>query len=129
MAEHPNVTVLRSAYEAFAKGDVATLAQLLDEDIVWHESTRGFEGDYRGLDQVLALLGRFGQETGGQMSISIHDVLASDDHAVILQNTTISRKGRTYTGQYADVFHVQGGMLAEHWHLAVDPKADDEFWT
>jgi ketosteroid isomerase-like protein len=61
--------------------------------------------------------------------ISIHDILADDDHAVILHDTTLTRKGRTFTGQYADIYHLRDGKITEHWHLAVDPKANEEFLT
>jgi len=32
--------------------------------------------------------------------------------------------GRSLTARYADVYHVRDHKLAEHWHLAFDPKAD-----
>lgn len=127
MSEHPNAAILRSAYEAMAKGDLS-FGEALDDDIIWHESTAGFEGDYRGRDQVMALMGRVFQETGVQMtSLSIHEVLASDDHAVILIEATLTRQGRTFVAQYVDVYHMRNGKATEHWHMAVDPKADAEF--
>ena len=58
-----NAAIVRSAYEAFANGDGAALAGLLDDGIAWHEPTPGFEGDYHGRDQALALLGKVVQET------------------------------------------------------------------
>jgi len=61
--------------------------------------------------------------------ISVHDILATDNHTVILHDTTISKGDRTITGQYVDVYHLKDGKLSEHWHLAVDPKADEEFFT
>jgi predicted SnoaL-like aldol condensation-catalyzing enzyme len=79
---------------------------------------------------VLALLGKIFQEAGVQMShITIHDILANDDHTVILHETTLTRKGRIRTAQYADVYHVRNGKATEHWHLAVHPKAEEEFLT
>ena len=130
MTEHPNAAIIRAGYEAIEKGDAAPLAALLDDDISWHESMPGFEGDYHGPGQVLALFGKIFQETGLQVSrISIHDILANDDHTVILHEDTFTRKGRTRTAQYADVYHVRNGKATEHWHLAVDPKADEEFLT
>lgn len=128
MAEHPNAAIIRSAYEALEKGDGATFAALLDDDITWHESTPGFASDYYGRDQTLALLGRVFQETGVQMSrVSIHDLLANDNHTVILHNTTLTKNGRAFTGQYVDVHHLRNGKIIEHWHLAFDPKADEAF--
>lgn len=127
MDEHPNAVVLRSAYEAMAKGD-PSWAEAFDDDILWHESTAGFEGDYRGRDQVLALLGTVMQHvqiTG----MVIHDVLGSDDHAVILHEDTLTKDGRTYVARYVDVYHMRNGKASEHWHLAVDPKADTEFFA
>jgi ketosteroid isomerase-like protein len=112
------------------KGDVATFSALLDDDITWHESTPGFEGDYQGRDNVLALLGRVFQEAGVAFSrVSIHDILANDDHTVILHESTLTQKGRSFTGQYADIYHVRDGKITEHWHLVVHPKADEEFFT
>ncbi len=128
MSEHPNAAIVRSAYEAMETGDMPAFVALLDDNIIWHESTPGFVGNYRGRDQVLALLGSIMQETGVQMSrISIHDILASDDHTVILHEAALTKNGRAYTAQYCDVYHLRNGKLTEHWHLAVDPKADEEF--
>ncbi|MGH3256729.1 MAG: nuclear transport factor 2 family protein [Streptosporangiaceae bacterium] len=126
MSEHPNAAVIRSAYEAMSKGDMAAVAGLLADDITWYESTAGMEGVYRGRDQVLAFLGQVFQQAGMQMSVSIHDILANDDHAVILHESTLPVGDRTHTGQYADVYHLRDGKITAHWHLAVDPKADAE---
>lgn len=128
MSEHPNVAVIRSAYEAMDKGDVATFAALLDDDITWYESTAGMEGVYRGRDQVLAFMSQVFQQAGMQMSVSIHDILANDDHAVILHESTASRGERTHRAQYVDVYHVRDGKATEHWHLAVDPDAEARFF-
>ena len=38
MAEHPNVGFLRKGYEAFAKGDMATLTDMYSQDVVWHHA-------------------------------------------------------------------------------------------
>ncbi|MBF4764394.1 nuclear transport factor 2 family protein [Nocardioides islandensis] len=127
MSEHPNAAVIRSAYEAMGKGDVAAFAALLDDDIIWYESTSGMEGVYRGRDEVMAFLGQVFQQSGMQMSVVIHDVLANDDHGVILHESTITVGDRSHTGQYADVYHLREGKLTAHWHLAVDAKADAAF--
>ena len=36
MTEHPNVELTRRGYDAFAKGDLATLSELIAEDAAWH---------------------------------------------------------------------------------------------
>lgn len=127
MSEHPNAAVVRAAYEAMDKADVEAFAALLDDDIIWYESTSGLEGEYRGRDEVMAFLGQVLQSAGMRMSVAVHDILANDEHAVILHESTITVGDRSHTGQYADIYHVRDGKLTAHWHLAVDPKGDAEF--
>lgn len=78
---------------------------------------------------MLAFLGKVFQESGMQMSVAIHDILANDDHAVILHESTVTLKDRTLIAKYADVYHLRDGKITEHWHLAVDPKADEAFFA
>jgi ketosteroid isomerase-like protein len=47
MNKHPNAAIVRSAYEAMEKGDMTAFAALLDDGIIWHESTPGFAGATR----------------------------------------------------------------------------------
>jgi ketosteroid isomerase-like protein len=130
MTDHDNAAAVRAAYEAMQRGDMATMAGFIDEDVVWHESTPGFEGDYQGRDEVLAMMGRIFEEAGVQIqSMTIHDVLANDEHAVILHEGTMSRGDRTHSARYVDVYHVRDGRATEHWHLAVDPAAEVRFFA
>ena len=127
MSAHPNVDIIRSAYEAMEKGDVDAFAALLDEDITWYESTAGLEGVYQGRDEVMGFVSQVFEQPGMTMSIAVHDVLANDDHGVILHESTITVGDHSHTGQYADIYHLRDGKLTTHWHLAVDAKADAAF--
>ena len=56
---HPNEDLIRRGYEAFNKGDAATLRELFDPEIVWHFPGRSvLAGDHRGTDAVLGFFGR-----------------------------------------------------------------------
>jgi len=128
--EHPNAAVVRAAYDAIERGDLETFAGLLDEDVVWYESTPGFEGEYRGRDEALGLLGRVFVETGIEMGdVTIDRVLADDEMAVVLHRSTITRGDRGHTAEYVDIYRVQDGKLTEHRHLAVDPTAEAAFFA
>ena len=49
MSEHPNLQVMRRTIDAFRSGDVATLAQVLSEDVVWRVPGTSFLAkDYEG---------------------------------------------------------------------------------
>ena len=85
MAEHPNVTLIRDGYAAFAKGDLAALSDLFAEDLVWHVPGQSqLAGDYRGQEAVFAYFGKLMEVTEGSFRIDVHAVLADDDHGVAL---------------------------------------------
>ncbi len=92
MTEHPSVELTRQGYEAFAKGDMATLSELMADDITWHvEGAGSLSGTYRGREDVFGFFGRLAEETGGTFSLDVHDVLANDEHVVALCTLSASR--------------------------------------
>ena len=51
---HPNEELVRSAFDAFAKGDVDTLRESMNQDAVWYVPGRNqLSGDHRGVDAIL----------------------------------------------------------------------------
>ena len=44
-------------------------------------------------------------------------MLASDDHAVVLKTDSVTRNGRTWSGNDVDVMHVKDGKIAERWNV------------
>ncbi len=130
MAEHPNVGLLRKGYEAFAKGDMATLTELFSEDAVWHVSgTSPISGVHRGRDAVFAAFGRMAQLSGGTLKIELHDALANDEHAVALTRASASRQGRQLDSLDTDVYHIRNGKVTEMWSFVEDQRSYDEFWS
>jgi hypothetical protein len=83
-------------------------------------------GDYRGVDDVLGLFGKLFQLTDGTFRVEIHDVLASDEPAVVLARISGERAGRSVqNGNYAHVCHFREGKLSEAWIVDVDPYANE----
>jgi ketosteroid isomerase-like protein len=49
MTKHPNIGLTRRGYEAFAKGDLTALSELIADDVTWHALGVGpLSGDYHG---------------------------------------------------------------------------------
>ena len=106
------------------------MRSLVAEDTVWHIPGRGpLAGDHRGRDAVFEMFGRLVQASEGTFNQELHDVLASEDHAVALTHATASRGDYNYDGQDAWVFHLRQGEIAEAWWRPGDLYAADEFWT
>jgi uncharacterized protein len=125
---HPNEEIARSATEALSKRDMDTFFSLQADDIVLHFPGRGpMAGDYRGRDGMATLFQKQMEMLEAPPEIEIHDVLASDDHAVVLNRVRTTRGGRTMDQQQVVVMHIEGGKITETWLQFSDQQALDEF--
>jgi uncharacterized protein len=127
---HPNEGLLRRGYEAFNKGDLATVMSIFDEDIVWHSPGRSeLAGDFHGHQQVTEFFGKIFEMSGGTFANEIHDILADDEHGVVLVRSTAARAGKAFDALGCHVWHLSNGKATEFWNLTLDPYAADEFWS
>jgi uncharacterized protein len=130
MTEHPNASVLRRAYEAFARRDVATLGELFADNVVWHVPGRSaLSGTFRGQDEVFAYFRGLREMSGGTFKAESRALMASDEYAVSLERLTGERDGKTLDIELALVVRVRDGQIAEARDFFSDPNAWDEFWA
>ena len=130
MSASDNAAAVRRGYDAFSGGDMATLGELFAPDIKWHTNGRNrLAGTFEGTDAVLANFGQLAAETGGTFRVEIHDLLATDDHVVVLARSSADRGGKHFEGNYCHVFHLSDGKVTESWVVNEDPYVIDEFWS
>ena len=131
MAAASDADVVRRAYEAFSRGDMDALrTEAFAPDVQWHQGGKSqISGDYSGVDAVLNFFQKLFQLTDGTFRATVHDLLASDQHVVVLGTIEGQRGGRSVSnGNYCQVFHMRNGRAAEVWVTAVDPYGVDEFF-
>ena len=128
---HPNVSIVRDAYAAFARGDTEALRnRLFAPDITWHYAGRSqLGGRYEGIDKVIDWLGRTSELSGGTFTTELHDVVGDDTHVIALAIVSAARKGKRLHDQGVQVFHVHDGQVTEAWTLPGDQYSADEFWS
>jgi uncharacterized protein len=125
---HPNAEIARSATEALAKGDIEGLLEHHSDDVVIHFPGRGpMAGDHRGKDGAAKMFQQQMSILDAPPEIETHDVLASDDHAVVLNKTRVTRGGKLMEQDQVVVMHIEGGKIAEVWLQFSDQQAMDEF--
>jgi hypothetical protein len=80
---HPNVETLRRIDQAQVAGDLETASSQYTDDVLGHVGgDNKLSGDYRGLEQLQAMLGRF-FEASGEYSFENHAYLADDEHGIV----------------------------------------------
>jgi len=130
MSASEDAAAVRRGYDAFMRGDMDALQELFAPDIKWHTNGRNrLAGTREGVGNVLASFGEIADGTDGTFRVEIHDVLASDDHVVVLASSSGDRQGTHLEGNYCHVFHLSDGKVTEAWVVNEDPYATDEFWA
>jgi ketosteroid isomerase-like protein len=125
---HVNEEVARKATEAISKGDMETFLSLHTDDSVVHFPGRGpLAGDYRGKNGITDMFQRQMKMLDSPPQIENHDILANDNHAVVLNKTRATRGGKTIEQQQVVVLHIKGGKIAEAWLQFSDQQGMDEF--
>ena len=125
-----NVELTRQGFRAFNEGDVATILELLDEDIVWRIPGRSqMAGTYPGREATLAVLRRTAELTGGTYRIDFHWAVADEEHVVVVYRASGQRGDRSLGIDQALVVRVADGRWVEVDALPFDQHAFDEFWS
>lgn len=127
---HPNEDLMRAGYEAFGRGDLDAVRETFAEDILWHAPGRSpMAGDYEGIDAVFEQFGKIFEMTNGTFNLEIHDVLANDEHVVVLLTARAEREGKQLDDKSVQIWHVKDGKATEQWLHSGDQYANDEFWS
>lgn len=125
-----NIDTARKGYQAFNEGHIDEAMATIHDEILWHNGgDNPITGDFRGKEAVLEMFARFGQLTEGTYEADIHDIVASDDHTVVIGTYTATRHGRTHSARFVDVIHpAPDGRGKEFWRFVEDQAAEDEFF-
>ncbi len=131
MSEHANADLARRGYAAFGAGDMETLTALIADDAVWHLGGKNdLSGDYKGREAIFGLFAEIGERSEGTFSIDIHDILANDDHTVVLTTVTAAGShGKTVSTNTSDISHIRNGQIVEFWTFGSDLYAWDEYFS
>jgi uncharacterized protein len=122
--EHPNAALVRQALEAFDRGDIQAMADLIADDVVWHQI--GAE-TVRGKEALAASLP--GGDVDWNITANVHDVVANDEHAIALVDATATRGDRTLEYRTAEIMHIRDGKLTERWAFSDDTQRITDFFA
>jgi ketosteroid isomerase-like protein len=125
-ASDANVAVAQKGFDAFNSGDMQAAADLLTDDVEWHEIGR--PDAIRG---KAALAERYNQPDAQAWSITgeKHDILANDDHTVALVTATATKpNGETLTYKVAEIYHIRDGKISARWAFSDDTEAINRFF-
>ena len=125
-----NATIIRKAYDDFAKGDIPAVLEAFDASITWHVPGHSpLSGDYQGHPEVVGFFGHTMELSGGSFGIEVHHVLAEDDVVVALVTVKAERNGRAAAFPEVHVFRLANGKVTEFREFQGDEQTEDRFWS
>ena len=127
--QRENAAVAERIWSATAAGDARALADVLDENVVWRAHGHNpLAGTFRGRDRVIAYFADFADRVD-DVRLSLQDVYASGDGAVIAYEVEAQQGGRTYRSETLIRLRIRDGRVAEADVTPLDQAVADAFFN
>jgi ketosteroid isomerase-like protein len=118
-----NVDAARSAYEAFARGDLAALGELFAEDAVWVTSDElPLGGEVKGRDAILA---NFSQIPNYWTSFSVEpaEFIDAGDHVVVRGTQSAANDKGSFEAPFLHLLKYEDGKTVRGEFFTDSAKA------
>lgn len=131
MTEHPHAALVRKGYDAFSRGDMDTMRELIASDATHHvPGSHPLSGDFKGQDAIIDMYRRLTEETAGSVRVVLMNVLVDGrGHAVAVHRFTAERQGRQLDEPGAIVFRIIGDKVTDLDECVEDIDRNNEFWA
>jgi uncharacterized protein len=113
-----NVTVIRGAFDAFNRGDIAQVVGVLDQDVAWHNPEAPYPppaggGTQLGVDNVVAAIFGPVPETWDGFQAVGERFLDAGDHVIVTGRFTGRARagGGRLDAPFAMVFETRAGRV------------------
>lgn len=112
----PKEQVIRNVAAARRRGDLDEVRSLLADEIVWHEAgDADYSGDHRRADEVVSLMRKLSEISGGTFTLEPQEVIVTDEHAAARTRWWAERVGVRVEGNEIGVYRFTDGKIAEAW--------------
>ncbi len=127
---HPNEDLIRSAYAAFAKGDLPGYLEFCAPGITFTVPGRSpVAGTYTREQFFEPFIGQVMRLTGGTFRETVLDVAAGETLGAVYLEHSFERGGTTFTYRTTHLYAIENGRLASFRELPDDLYAFDAAWS
>lgn len=121
---HPHEAAVAKAYAALNRRDLDAFVSAFADDAVWHTS----DDEIVGVEAIRAGVEELIESSENSLQILVHDIIANDDHTVVLQLTTARLGDRLLEDRVVYVYHMNDDGLIQDAYFVGDPRIQDEFY-
>ncbi|HEY9636538.1 MAG TPA: nuclear transport factor 2 family protein [Coleofasciculaceae cyanobacterium] len=124
--EHPNVAIIKRYYDAYGKGDIATVREIFAPDIVWRiPGHHPLSGAKRGVDEVLAFFQQLGK---AKFRAEVLFLGGNDSYVVDVHRGWSNLERDNIDQLWALLFRIKEGRIAEATNFPSDQHTADAFF-
>jgi ketosteroid isomerase-like protein len=125
---HPNDEILRRSTDALRAGDMEGFLSHYTDDVVVHTAGRNpGAGDHRGRQEFAGIFRLLAEVFDQPPQFENHDILANEEHGVVLNIVRLQKNGRSLEGQQIVICHFREGKISEVWVSFRNQYEVDEF--
>ncbi|MEO5970252.1 MAG: nuclear transport factor 2 family protein [Bdellovibrionia bacterium] len=128
--KHPNALLLEKLYSDFVKNDFTSFIAACPEEIAFQiPGNSKLGGKYDKKTFISDFIPKLKDLSAGSYKLEVHDVLASDRHAVVLASSSISHSGKTIELRTVHVWRFENGKPVAFYEYPRDLYQFDLVWA
>lgn len=125
-----NRETIEAVYRAFGAGEYDQMLSLCDPKITFQVGGKSkLAGKYDATTFASGLATKLKELSGGKYALEVHDVLASDRHAVALASVKFMRGDQTVEYRTAQVWRIENGKPVAWYEYLRDMYQFDAIWS
>ena len=128
--KHAHTIVLEKLYIDFKNGDFKSVIGACANEMTFQVPGKSrLAGKYSKEKFVSDFVPKLQELSGGTFKIEVHDILASERHAVVLASSTLNRGGETIQLRTAHVWRFENGKPVAWYEYPRDLYQFDFTWS
>ena len=128
--KHKNAILLEKLYADFAKGDLDSVLAVCAENITFQVAGKSkLAGKFDKKTFREQFVTQLMELSGGTLKVEVHDILASDRHAVALISDHLTRRSETIQIRTAHVWRFEDGKPVAWYEYPRDMYQYDTIWS
>ena len=127
---HPNADLLKKLYSDFSKGDLPAVLAACADEIKFAVPGKGvLAGTYTKAEFGPQFLTKLMELSGGTFQLTVHDILANDQHACVMVSGSLTRKGQKSEYRTCHIWRLTQGKPVAWYEYPRDLYQFDAVWA
>lgn len=127
---NPHVKILERIYECFLAGNASGVLAECADGITFQISGKSkLAGKYTKHNFASEFMPKLAEISKGSFKLEVHDILASERHAVVLASQYLTSKGEQVQVRTAHVWRFEGGKPVAWYEYPRDLYQYDSLWS